>query len=113
MTTTAVTTTAVTTTVRAGVKAAIGLSALGLLAVACGSGTIKSDGAAKSVVDLVSQQTSFHPSNVNCPSGVEAKVGREFDCHFTGPEGAPYTAHLKVTSVDGDNVNFDIKTFLS
>ena len=41
------------------------------------------------------------------------KVGGEFDCHFTGPEGAPYTAQLKITSVDGDNINFDIKTFLS
>jgi Domain of unknown function (DUF4333) len=111
MTTTATTTTAMTTTVRAGMKAAIGLAALGLLAVACGSGTIKADGAAQSVVDVVSQQTSFHPNDVNCPSGVEAKAGKEFDCHFTGPEGRPYTAHLKITNVDGDNVKFDIKTF--
>jgi hypothetical protein len=33
-----------------------------------------------------------------------AKVGTEFDCHFTGPEGKQYTAHVKVTQIDGDNV---------
>src|ERR1700737_1736400 len=109
MTTTAMTTPAVTTTVRAGMKAAIGLSALGLLAVACGSGTIKPDGAAKSVVDVVSQQTGFHPSDVNCPSGVDGKVGKDIDCHFTGPAGSPYPGHLKITNVEGDNANFDTK----
>ncbi len=75
----------------------------------CGA-TIKPDRAAKSVTDLVSQQTKFKPTDVKCPSGVDAKVGQEFDCHFTGPEGAPYTAHLKVTKVDGDDVEFYIQT---
>ena len=41
--------------------------------------------------------------------GIDAKVGGEFDCTFTGPEG-PYKAHLKITSVDGEKVGFDIKT---
>ena len=76
---------------------------------ACTS-TIKPDGAAKSVVDLVSSKTSFKPTDVTCPSGVEAKVGGEFDCHFTGPQGTPYTAHMKITKVDGENVEFDIQT---
>jgi hypothetical protein len=71
--------------------------------------TIKPEGAAKSVTDLVSQQTGFNPTDVNCPSGVEAKVNQQFQCHFTGPEG-PYTADMKVTSVNGDDVVFDIKT---
>lgn len=74
----------------------------------CGK-TIKPEGAAKSVADLVSQQTKFKPTDVKCPSDVDAKVGQEFDCHFTGPDG-PYTAHLKVTKVDGDDVEFYIQT---
>ena len=84
---------------------------IGFVAVqlsACGS-TIKPDGAAQSVTDLVTSQTRFHPTDVKCPSGVDAKVGGEFDCTFTGPEG-PYKAHLKITSVDGEKVGFDIKT---
>jgi hypothetical protein len=33
----------------------------------------------------------------------EAKVGAEFDCTFTAPEG-DYVAHLKITKVDGSDV---------
>lgn len=92
--------------VRVGVVIVAGVLALPLSG--CGK-TIKPDGAAKSVTDIVSQQTGFKPTDVKCPDGVDAKVGQEFDCHFTGPEG-PYTAHLKVTKVDGDDVEFYITT---
>jgi hypothetical protein len=56
------------------------------------------------------KQDGLQPNDVKCPSGVDAKVGREFDCHFTGPEGKPYTAHLKITKVSGEDVEFDIQT---
>ncbi|TSE01680.1 DUF4333 domain-containing protein [Skermania sp. ID1734] len=79
-----------------------------LLLASC-SATIKPEGAAKSVVDVVSRQTGFHPSDVECPSGVKAKVGTEFDCHFTGPDG-PYTAHMRITKIDGDDVQFDVES---
>lgn len=75
----------------------------------CGS-TINPDGAAKSVVDVVSKQTKFKPKDVSCPKGVDASVGTEFDCTFTGPEGKPYTAHMKVTKVDGNNVEFYVQS---
>jgi hypothetical protein len=85
----------------------VGLVALSL--AGCGS-TIKPEGAAKSVQDLVSSKTGFDPNDVKCPSGVDAEVGQEFDCHFTGPEGKPYTAHLKITKIQGDDVEFNIET---
>ena len=75
----------------------------------CGS-KINPDGAAKSVVDVVSRETKFKPSDVTCPSGVDAEVGAEFDCKFTGPEGKEYTAHLKVTKVEGDKVEFYVRS---
>jgi hypothetical protein len=75
----------------------------------CGS-KINPDGAAKSVVDVVSRQTKFKPKDVICPSDVDAEVGAEFDCTFTGPEGAEYTAHMKVTKVEGDNVEFYVQS---
>jgi Domain of unknown function (DUF4333) len=75
----------------------------------CGS-KINPDGAAKSVVDVVSGQTKFKPKDVTCPSGVGAEVGAEFDCKFTGPEGKEYTAHMKVTKVQGDNVEFYVES---
>ena len=75
----------------------------------CGS-TINPDGAAKSVVDVVSRQTKFKPKDVTCPSGVDAEVGVEFDCKFTGPEGKEYTARLKVTKVEEDDVQFYVES---
>jgi hypothetical protein len=94
---------------RLGAAAVVGGLALQLTGCGVVGPTIKPDGAAKSVTDMVSQQTGFKPTDVKCPSGVEAKVGQEFDCHFTGPEG-PYTAHVKVTNVNGDDVEFYIQT---
>jgi hypothetical protein len=88
------------------IGALIGVAALQL--TGCGK-TVKPDGAAKSVVDVVSRQTGFRPNDVHCPAGVKAKVGVEFDCGFTGPDG-PYVAHMRVTKVAGDDVEFDVKT---
>jgi hypothetical protein len=84
-------------------------ASLVMLLAGCGS-TITPEGAARSVTDLVSKQTGFKPTDVKCPSGVDAQVGKEFECHFTGPAGKPYTAHLRVTKADGADVEFYIKT---
>ncbi|OCB36330.1 hypothetical protein A5676_21990 [Mycobacterium malmoense] len=87
------------------------VAVVGLPLAACATKTtVKPDGAAQSVVDVVSSQTGFRPADVNCPSGVEAKVGQEFDCHFTGPEGKPYTAHMRITKVEGEKVVFDVRS---
>jgi hypothetical protein len=76
----------------------------------CGTSTIKAGGAEKSVVDVVSRQTGFHPTDVKCPSGVAAKAGRTFECHFTGPGGQRYTAFMKILSVKGSRVDFFVST---
>jgi hypothetical protein len=86
------------------------LATLVVLTACSPKSTVKPDGAAQSVVDVVSSQTGFHPTDVHCPSGVEAKAGQEFDCHFTGPEGKPYTAHMRITKVDGERVDFDVRS---
>ena len=85
------------------------IASFAMLIAGC-SATIKPEGAAASVVDLVSKQTGFKPNDVKCPNGVDAKVGTEFECHFTGPEGKEYTAKMKVTKVDGEDVQFYIQT---
>lgn len=92
-------------------RAAAAIFAIAILPTACSpKSTVKPEGAAQSVVDVVSGQTGFHPTDVRCPSGVEAKAGQEFDCHFTGPEGKPYTAHMRITKVDGERVDFDVRS---
>mgnify|MGYP001199931638 CR=1 FL=1 len=83
------------------------------LLAGCGSSgekTVKPDGAERSIENVVGKQTGFRPTDVKCPSGVEAKVGVTFDCHFTGPEPRPYVAHMRITKVDGASVRFQIDT---
>ena len=81
-----------------------------LLLGGCGQAVIKPAGAQRSVADVVSRQTGFRPTDVRCPSGVDAKVGGSFDCHFTGPEPKPYVAHVRIISVRGPRVEFYITT---
>ena len=85
------------------------VAALALLVAGCGS-TIKPEGAAKSVVDLVVKQTGFKPTDVKCPDDVDAKEGTTFKCTFTGPEGSEYTADMRITKVAGEDVQFYIQT---
>jgi hypothetical protein len=87
------------------------IALVGLQLSACGS-TIKPDGAAQAVVDLVSEKTDFKPEDVKCPEGIDAKVGVTFDCNFTGPDG-DYVAHMKIEKVEGEQVLFDINTELA
>jgi hypothetical protein len=86
------------------------LTALAVVIAGCGGSTIRPEGAAKSVADLVREQTDFVPKDVTCPEGVEAEEGTKFECTFTGPEGTEYTADLRVTKVEGDDVQFYIET---
>ena len=50
------------------------------------------------------------PTDVKCPDRVDAEEGIKFECTFTGPEGKEYTADLRVTKVEGDDVQFYIET---
>lgn len=65
--------------------------------------TIRPHATERTVAAFVFKHTGFRPTDVRCPSGIPAKVGSTFDCHFTGPEG-PYTAHVRITSVHGQRV---------
>jgi hypothetical protein len=84
------------------------VSSLALLIAGCGS-TLIPEKTAQSVTDFVKENTGFTPKDTKCPDGVDAKVGTEFECSFTGPDG-DYTAYVKVTKVEGENVEFYIQT---
>lgn len=88
---------------------AVLVTGLAIVAAGCGS-TIKAEGAAQSVSDLVAEQTGFTPTDVRCPDGVKAEAGTTFQCTFTGPEGVEYIANMRVTKVEGDDVEFYIET---
>jgi hypothetical protein len=80
---------------------------VGLPLAACS--TVDPQTAAKSVADVVFSQKGFRPNDVACPNGVDAKVGTKFDCVYTGPAGTRISAHLTITKVDSDHVEFDVE----
>lgn len=83
---------------------------LAVFLVGCGASTVRPEGAERSVVDVVSRKTDFRPKDVRCPSGVAAEEGGTFDCRFTGPEGEPYVAHMRILEVEGERVVFQVTT---
>jgi hypothetical protein len=85
------------------------IGCVAVLLTGCGKSTIRPEATARTVTDFVFQHTRFRPTDVRCPSGVPAKVGSTFDCHFTGPDG-PYVAHVLITSVNGERATDYIVT---
>jgi hypothetical protein len=84
-----------------------------LLLAACGELQVKPSGIEQSIAKVVSGKTGVHATDIACPSGVAAKAGTKFDCHFLGPRRAKYVAHVQITAVKGNAVDFYIQTALS
>ena len=80
-----------------------------LLSACGGSASIDPGATAHYVEDFVFQHTGFRATDVTCPSGIPARAGGRFNCHFTGPEG-PYTAYMRILNVKGRRVLFGVKT---
>ena len=78
-----------------------------LLSACGGSGAIDPAVPMKYIDDVEFQQTGFRPVDVRCPSGIPARQGGRFNCHFTGPEG-PYTAYLRIVKVHGHRAAFQL-----
>jgi Domain of unknown function (DUF4333) len=76
---------------------------------ACGGSVILAKPTAVTVARFVFEHTGFRPRDVSCPSGVPAKVGGRFQCHFTGPDGN-YTADMVIKSVKGTRVEYGINS---
>jgi hypothetical protein len=81
----------------------------GVLLAGCGTSQIIPHGAEQAVATFVARHTGFRPTDVRCPSGINATVGATFDCKFTGPDGL-YVAHMRITSVQGERVVFEISS---
>lgn len=90
-------------------KAALSAALLAIAVSACGGKTIRADEAERSVARVVARETGFMPTDIGCPSGVDAKVGGTFDCEFTGPDGR-YTATVRILKVEGESVNFSVRS---
>jgi hypothetical protein len=65
------------------------------------------DKAAELISGQVQSKSGFTPTDINCPSGIEATVGAQFACTFSGPSGK-YAIRMKVTKVNGSYVEYDM-----
>lgn len=81
-----------------------GLVAGGLLFAGCGSTTLDSGSAEKSI-SKVFQQSGHPTKNVSCPNSIDAKKGTTFDCTITLDNGQTFKAHAVQTD---DNGHFQV-----
>jgi hypothetical protein len=87
--------------------ALVSAAALQLTGCAKGTAQIVPANAAELISQQVQSKSGFTPTAVNCPSGIEAKVGAQFACTFAGPSGN-YAIRMKVTNVNGGDVDYDM-----
>lgn len=70
---------------------------------------VRPEDAAQAIVDIIQEQNDYEldVADVHCPDNIEAEVGVQFDCRFTG-RGGDYVAHMRIQKVEGDQVLFEI-----
>jgi hypothetical protein len=95
---------------RRGIAVTLPIAAALVLA-GCGTLEIIPSKTQNLVRTFVRTHTGSQATDVTCPSGVPAKAGNSFDCHFLIPGGAKYTAHMVIKQVHGDSVLYVIGTF--
>lgn len=92
------------TTGRVGISVA---GAILLLLSACGSGAVPQEDVEQQVSNALAESVGQTPDEVDCPEDLPAEVGAEMRCTLTvGGESIGLT--VTVTSVEGNDVNFDI-----
>jgi Domain of unknown function (DUF4333) len=88
--------------------AAVGLAVvLGAGLGACSS-TVPKDDVASAIGGKLTEQ-GIAANGVTCPEDLDAEVGKTVRCEFT-VDGQPVDAVATVTSLQGDQANFDITT---
>ncbi len=87
--------------------------AAGAALVGCSSGpgaVEKSEVEKVAATELAAQVGADEPPNISCPGDLEAEVGTTMTCELSveGDEDV-YPVEIEVTSVDGDDVKFDVQ----
>lgn len=94
---------------RKTLAAAGGAIALTALLAGCSAGSVSADEAATLAEDQLEEQVGQRP-DITCPEDLPAEEGASIECELSDDSmEETYGVTLTVTSVDGNNVNFDIK----
>ncbi|MFD7220942.1 DUF4333 domain-containing protein [Streptomyces sp. NPDC059892] len=64
---------------------------------------------ATTVAEKLAATTGRPKPNITCPEDLAGKVGTTTRCTLTADDGSTLGVTVKVTSVEGDQINFDIK----
>jgi NAD(P)H-hydrate repair Nnr-like enzyme with NAD(P)H-hydrate epimerase domain len=86
--------------VRSGAVAA--LLAVAFLAVGCGETVIDDAKTEAAIEENLQKSAGQKVSSVDCPSGVEVKAGKTFECTVSLDGGKHETATLKIINSDAD-----------
>jgi hypothetical protein len=76
-----------------------------VLIAGCGGSVISASAAESVLAKGFKNSTGGTATHVSCPSGVDAKVGEKFTCHFTS-EGTSYVGYMAVEKIQGTSVYF-------
>jgi hypothetical protein len=93
--------------VRLGVLAALALAAF--VAVSCGETVIDSAKQEAAIEENLRKSVGQKVSSVECPSNVEVKAGKTFDCTASLAGGKQETVTLKIINSDADVEVTDLK----
>ncbi|MGW7045938.1 DUF4333 domain-containing protein [Streptomyces avermitilis] len=61
------------------------------------------------VAEKLAATTGQPKPDITCPEDLVGKVGNTTRCKLTADDGSTLGVSVKVSSVDGDQINFDIK----
>ncbi|QDP97158.1 DUF4333 domain-containing protein [Microlunatus elymi] len=88
--------------------AGAGLAAATLLLSACGTLTVSQADVENQISTQLQKQVGQKPDDVTCPGDLQGKVGTTMRCTLTAGD-SKYGVNVKVTSVEGNKVLFNIK----
>ncbi|GHG90111.1 DUF4333 domain-containing protein [Streptomyces lanatus] len=85
-------------------------AAAAALLVGCTSeAKLPKDEVADTVAEKLAAQTGQPKPDVTCPEDLVGKVGTSLRCKLTASDGTSLGVTVKVTSVDGNKISYDIK----
>ncbi|MFJ6510089.1 DUF4333 domain-containing protein [Streptomyces sp. NPDC091406] len=102
-------TTAVTWSLSAVAAGALLVGCSGSVSVGNSEPKLPADKLATTVSEKLAATTNQPEPDISCPEDLAGKVGTTTRCTLTAKDGSTLGVSVKVTSVEGDQINFDIK----
>ena len=76
--------------------------------VSVGGSSVSKDEIAKQASAALEKSVGKTPPPITCPSDLDATVGKTTTCVMHASDG-DYNVNVKITKVDGSDVNFDVQ----